>query len=173
MFSVPSPPLIACIALGSNLGDRAASIAAALHAMGSLPQTSLLRASNPVETDPVSPIPQPPYLNAAAVIRTALPARELLGGLLEIERRLGRTRVPGERWGPRTIDLDLLLYGNHVIDEPGLTIPHPRMGRRLFVLIPLADIAPDLIVPGLGLSVAALRDSLLAAGTQAERGGSH
>jgi 2-amino-4-hydroxy-6-hydroxymethyldihydropteridine diphosphokinase len=94
-------------------------------------------------------VDQPRFLNAAAAVETALPARELLDRLLGIERRLGRTRE-GRRFGPRTIDLDLLLYGDERIDEPGLEVPHPRLHERLFALEPLADLDPDLVVPGRG-----------------------
>jgi 2-amino-4-hydroxy-6-hydroxymethyldihydropteridine diphosphokinase len=94
-----------------------------------------------------------PYLNAAAVIETGLPARTLLEHLLEIERRRGRIRAPGGRWGARTLDLDILLFGNDVINEEQLTIPHPRLHERLFALRPLAEIAPEMIVPATGATV--------------------
>jgi len=101
------------------------------------------------ETEPVGPVEQPRFLNAAALIETTLPARALLDVLLGVERGLGRTR-DGPRWGPRTIDLDLLLYEDEQIDEPGLTVPHPELAERLFVLEPLRDLDPALVVPGAG-----------------------
>jgi 2-amino-4-hydroxy-6-hydroxymethyldihydropteridine diphosphokinase len=103
---------------------------------------------------------QGPYLNAAALLETALGARALLDALLAIERARGRDRAGAARWGPRTLDLDLLLYGDRIIDEPGLTVPHPRMHERLFVLRPLALIAPEMIVPTCRLSVGALLSRL-------------
>jgi 2-amino-4-hydroxy-6-hydroxymethyldihydropteridine diphosphokinase len=108
------------------------------------------------ETDPVGVTDQPKFLNAVAELETDLPARELLEGLLEIECRLGRDRSSEQRWGPRTIDLDLLLYGQGTIDEPGLSVPHPRLAERRFVLEPLCELAPDLILPNGG----AVRDLL-------------
>ncbi len=101
------------------------------------------------ETDPVGLLDQPRFLNAAARVRTTLGARELLAQLLAVERELGRTRGGG-RWGPRTIDLDLLLYGDEAIDESGLTVPHPRLHERRFVLEPLADLDPGLAIPRRG-----------------------
>ena len=107
------------------------------------------------ETDPVGKLDQPRFVNAAAALETRLPPRELLGCLLEVERALGRDRNAEERWGPRTIDLDLLLYGRDAIDEPGLTVPHPRLAERRFVLEPLLELDPDLALPD-GRSVARL-----------------
>ena len=101
------------------------------------------------ETKPVGLVDQPRFLNAAARLRTTLGARELLDALLAVEAGLGRTRE-GQRWGPRKIDLDLLLFGEEQIDEPGLTVPHPRLAERRFVLEPLADLDPGLVVPGRG-----------------------
>jgi 2-amino-4-hydroxy-6-hydroxymethyldihydropteridine diphosphokinase len=115
----------------------------------------MLAVSEIRETEPVGPVEQPAFLNAAAKLRTTLGARELLDALLEIERALGRTR-DGPRWGPRTIDLDLLLYGDERLDEPGLTVPHPRLAERLFVLEPLSDLEPTLEVPGAGNLVSLL-----------------
>ena len=108
-----------------------------------------LRAITAEETDPVGITDQPRFLNAAASLETELPPCELLARLLAIENRLGRTRE-GPRFGPRTIDLDLLLYGDETIDEPGLTVPHPRLHERLFALEPLMELDPALVVPGLG-----------------------
>lgn len=153
----------ACIGFGSNLGDRSATIRAAADELRAAPGVQSVRRSSMHETDPVGGPPgQPAYLNAAAVVETTLSPRELLDRLLEIERQLGRQRR--ERWGPRTIDLDLLLYDDRVIDEPGLTVPHPRMHERRFVLEPLVEIAPDMIHPVLRATVRELFDRL-AAGT--------
>jgi 2-amino-4-hydroxy-6-hydroxymethyldihydropteridine diphosphokinase len=133
----------AYVGVGANLGDREATIRAALEALPGLVGVSKLR-----ETDPVGVVDQPPFLNAAAVLETELAPRELLDALLAVERELGRERR--ERWGPRTIDLDLLLYGDETIDEPGLTIPHPRLHERRFALEPLLDLDPELAIPGRG-----------------------
>jgi 2-amino-4-hydroxy-6-hydroxymethyldihydropteridine diphosphokinase len=133
----------AYIGLGSNLGDREATIASALAALPGVVAVSRLR-----ETAPVGVVDQPRFLNGVARLETALAPRELLDALLAVERSLGRERH--ERWGPRTIDLDLLLYGNEVVDEPGLTVPHPRLHERRFVLEPLAELDQALVVPGRG-----------------------
>jgi 2-amino-4-hydroxy-6-hydroxymethyldihydropteridine diphosphokinase len=135
---------IAYVGLGSNLGDRDANLRAALERLAALGEA---RVSTIRETDPVGVTEQPKFLNAVAELETALPARELLDHLLEIERDLGRDRTKEERWGPRTIDLDLLLYGDDVIDEPGLTVPHPRLAERHFVLEPLYELDPALTLP--------------------------
>lgn len=154
-------PSRAAIALGSNLGDRAAHLALAMAAIAGLPRTVLVARSEAIPTEPVGlpggADPGGPYLNAAAVVRTRLSPRELLIGLQRIERAAGRDRASdAARWGPRTLDLDLLLYEQFVIDEPGLTIPHPRMHERRFVLEPLAQVAPGWVVPTLNRSIAAL-----------------
>lgn len=155
---MPEPPAVtrAAIALGSNLGDRAAHIDAALASIAAVPRISVVAVSAVIQTAPVGPAPQGPFLNAAALLDTSLTPRDLLAVLHEIERRRGRDRSAEKRWGPRTLDLDLLLFGSLVIDEPGLTVPHPRMHERRFVLEPLAQIAPGWIVPTLGKSVADL-----------------
>ena len=134
---------VAYVGLGANLGDREGTIRAAVAQLPGVVAVSPLR-----ETDPVGVTDQPQFLNGVAALEIELTPRELLDVLLTVERRLGRDR--GERWGPRTIDLDLLLYGDEVIDEDGLTVPHPRLRERRFVLEPLADLAPKLVVPGLG-----------------------
>jgi 2-amino-4-hydroxy-6-hydroxymethyldihydropteridine diphosphokinase len=136
----------AYLALGSNLGDRAGALAAAVAALRALPGTEVLAESSVYETAPVGPVPQPDYLNAAVSIRTGLGPRELLDRCLAIERDLGRVRA--ERWGPRTIDIDLLAYGGLRMSEPDLILPHPRIAERAFVLLPLSEIAPGLVVGG-------------------------
>ena len=133
----------AYVGVGANLGDREATIRAALAALPGVVAVSELR-----ETEPVGVTDQPRFLNGVAALETELSARQLLDALLRVERDLGRERR--ERWGPRTIDLDLLLYGEETIDEPGLTVPHPRLHERRFALEPLADIAPDALIPGRG-----------------------
>ncbi|MEX0876008.1 MAG: 2-amino-4-hydroxy-6-hydroxymethyldihydropteridine diphosphokinase [Phycisphaerales bacterium] len=137
----------AYIAIGSNLGDRAEHIRAGLHAIAALEKTSIIAVSTVIETDPIGPAGQDPYLNAAAHVRTGLNPRALLDAVLAIESTRGRVRTQEERWGPRTLDLDILLYDNLILDEDGLCIPHPRLHQRPFVLIPLAEIAPDLLLP--------------------------
>jgi len=134
----------AYIGLGSNLGDRETAIRGAAAELGAA------RLSTIRETEPWGPVAeQPLFLNAVAELETELSPRELLDRLLAIERAFGRVR-DGERFGPRTLDLDLLLYGSEQISEPELTVPHPRLQDRLFVLEPLAELAPALEVPGLG-----------------------
>lgn len=146
----------ACVGLGGNVGNVARTLAGAFDALGRLPRTRLLRVSRLYRTPAWGHTGQPDFLNAAAVLDTALPARGLLDGLLAIERGFGRKRDPdGLRWGPRTLDLDLLLHGDAIINHPALTLPHPRMHERAFVLAPLAEIAPSLVIPGRG-PVAAL-----------------
>jgi 2-amino-4-hydroxy-6-hydroxymethyldihydropteridine diphosphokinase len=134
---------VAYVGLGSNLGDREATIRRASELIGAV------RLSPIIETDPWGYADQPRFLNAAAELETALDPRQLLAHLLDVERRLGRERV-GVRWGARTIDLDLLLYGDERISEPGLEVPHPRLNERAFVLEPLAALVPELKIPGNG-----------------------
>src|SRR4051812_11571266 len=135
--------------MGANIGDRRRSLAAALDALGAEPGIEVVAVSSQRETDPVGYADQPRFLNAAAAIDTELGPRELLDRLLDVERRLGRTRE-GPRFGPRTIDLDLLVYGDEEIDEPGLAVPHPRLHERRFALEPLSELDPALVVPGRG-----------------------
>lgn len=153
------PSHTAAIALGSNLGDRAAHIDAALKAIARLPHTQLVVAAPSREYPPL-PVanldPGGPYLNTCAIIRTALDPKSLLDHLHAIERSLGRVRAPTLRWAPRTIDLDLISYADRTMSDPDLTLPHPSMHARAFVLEPLAEIAPDLHIPGRG----AVRDLL-------------
>jgi 2-amino-4-hydroxy-6-hydroxymethyldihydropteridine diphosphokinase len=139
----------AYIGLGANLGDRAAMLRAAVEQLAAEPGIDVVAVSPVHETEPVGYTAQPRFLNAAAAVETELPPRDVLDRLLGIERRLGRTRG-GPRFGPRTIDLDLLLYGNEWIDEPGLEVPHPRLHERLFALEPLLELDPQLELPGRG-----------------------
>ena len=137
----------AYVGLGSNLGDREATLRDALELLGA--HVEVRAVSSFRETEPVGVVDQPRFLNGAAAVDTTLSPRELLDALLAVERSLGRTRE-GPRFGPRTIDLDLLLYGDESLDEPGLTVPHPRLHERAFALDPLAELDPGLVVPGLG-----------------------
>jgi 2-amino-4-hydroxy-6-hydroxymethyldihydropteridine diphosphokinase len=146
-------PARAAIALGSNVGDRASHLRAALLRLAALPRTRLITASTFHETSPVSPIPQPDFLNAAAIVETDLAPLELLAELHRIERERARDRAREERWGPRTLDLDLLLVADLVQTHDDLILPHPRMHERRFVLAPLAEIAPDWVVPTMHKSV--------------------
>jgi 2-amino-4-hydroxy-6-hydroxymethyldihydropteridine diphosphokinase len=138
------------VGLGSNLGDPQEQIRRALELMAAEEGVEVVAVSALRETDPVGYEDQPRFLNGAAELRTSLSARELLGRLLGIERRLGRVRGEGPRFGPRTIDLDLLLHGDEVVAEPGLVVPHPRLHERRFALEPLADLDPALEIPGRG-----------------------
>jgi 2-amino-4-hydroxy-6-hydroxymethyldihydropteridine diphosphokinase len=131
----------AYIALGSNLGDRAAALRAAVAALARRSEVQVAARSPVFETDAVADEPQPAYLNAVVRIETTLEARALLALCFEIERGLGRLRPPGRAKAARTIDLDIVLYGDAVIDEPGLQVPHPAMLERPFVLVPLARVA--------------------------------
>jgi 2-amino-4-hydroxy-6-hydroxymethyldihydropteridine diphosphokinase len=140
----------AFVGLGSNLGDREATLRRAVEALGDLPQTAVVRVSSFRDTEPVGIRDQPRFLNGAVELETELQPRELLERLLGIERSLGRERRGVRPGGPRTIDLDLLLYGDATIAAPGLVIPHPRLHERRFVLEPLADLDPALDVPGKG-----------------------
>lgn len=137
------------VGVGANLGDREATIRRALALLDGRPGIEVVAVSSLRETDPVGLVDQPPFLNGAAELRTELSPRELLDELLAVERELGRTR-DGPRYGPRTIDLDLLLYGPEAVDGPGLTVPHPRLHERRFALEPLAELAADLEIPGRG-----------------------
>jgi 2-amino-4-hydroxy-6-hydroxymethyldihydropteridine diphosphokinase len=139
----------AYIGLGANLGNREDTLRLALVRLAAVPGIDVLRVSSVRETDPVGPVEQPRFLNAAAALETSLGPRELLEQLLAVERSLGRTR-DGPRFGPRTIDLDLLVYADRFVDDPRLTIPHPRLHERRFALEPLAELDPDLVVPGRG-----------------------
>ncbi len=139
----------AYVGLGANLGDRERTLRAAADALAAEEGIEVVSISTLRETEPVGVGEQPRFLNGAAELETTLTARELLDRLLTVEQRFGRVRIPGEH-GPRTLDLDLLLYGDEVIDEPGLAVPHPRLHERRFVLEPLAELAPGLVVPRRG-----------------------
>ena len=142
--------VLAYVGLGSNLGDREGTLRAAIGRLKHLPETKVLRVSTLRRTDPVGYVDQPRFLNGVVELETGLSARRLLGALLELERTFGRDRHAVPLQGPRTLDLDLLLYGDRQIDEPGLEIPHPRLHERRFVLEPLAELDPTLEVPGKG-----------------------
>jgi len=137
------------IGLGSNLADPRAQVEHALRALDAVPLTQLLRRSRLYRSAPWGRADQPEFVNAVAELRTGLTPRALLAALLAIERGAGRER-DATRWGPRVLDLDILVYGDQSIDEPGLHVPHPHLHERAFVLLPLAEIAPDLSVPGRG-----------------------
>lgn len=149
-------PVTAYVALGSNLADPVAQVRSGASALAGLPATRLNRCSALYRTVPVGPVAgQPDFINAVCRVETRLSPTTLLAALLELEARQGRVRTPGAAGGPRTLDLDLLLYGDEVLTLPGLILPHPRLHERAFVLYPLADIDPDLAIPGRG-SVRAL-----------------
>ncbi|HZR93511.1 MAG TPA: 2-amino-4-hydroxy-6-hydroxymethyldihydropteridine diphosphokinase [Gaiellaceae bacterium] len=139
----------AYVGLGSNLGDRERLLRRAVELLDAADGVEVVAVSSLRETDPVGFAEQPRFLNAAAALETTLAPRALLDLLLAVERELGRTRA-GPRFGPRTIDLDLLLHGSAVVCEPGLTVPHPRLHERRFALEPLAELDPRLVVPGRG-----------------------
>jgi 2-amino-4-hydroxy-6-hydroxymethyldihydropteridine diphosphokinase len=143
----------AYVGLGANLGPREATILRAVDLLGAQPRIEVLELSSLRETEPVGVTDQPTFVNGAVSLETPLSPRELLDALLHVERELGRVRSGergADRWGPRTIDLDLLLYGDEVVDEPGLTVPHPRLLERRFALEPLAELEPGLEIPGRG-----------------------
>lgn len=142
--------VIAYVGLGGNVGDAAGTLRLAFEQLDALPETKLLAASSLYRTAPVGGIEQADFVNAVAQIETALLPEVLLQALFVIERAHGRDRSIEERWGPRTLDLDLLLYGEDVINIDGLTVPHPRIAERTFVLVPLVEIAPDALIPGHG-----------------------
>ena len=135
----------AFLGLGSNIGDRKANLARAVAMLAAHPQIEVVDVSSIHETEPVGYTKQPDFLNAVARVETTLRPRELLDVILAIEAEMGRERTI--RWGPRVIDIDILLFDGEQVDEPGLQIPHPRMMERQFVLEPLAEIAPDLVLP--------------------------
>ncbi len=138
------------VGLGANLEDPRGQIERAVELLGAQDGVEVVAVSSLRETDPVGYENQPRFLNGAVELRTTLSARELLGRLLAIERALGRVRGEGPRFGPRAIDLDLLLFGDEIVDEPGLQVPHPRLHERRFALEPLAELQPALEIPGRG-----------------------
>jgi 2-amino-4-hydroxy-6-hydroxymethyldihydropteridine diphosphokinase len=138
----------AFVGLGANLGNREETLQRAVALLASAEGVEVLAVSQLRETDPVGVVDQPRFLNGAAEVETTVSAREFLDTLLAIERSLGRERV--ERWGPRTVDLDLLLYGDQIVDEPGLRVPHRYLHERRFALEPLAELDPELVIPGRG-----------------------
>lgn len=146
----------AWVGLGGNTGDPVATLRAAFTAIAALPETELIGRSSLYRTPAWGPVPQPDYINAVGLLETRLEAGRLLAGLLDIERRFGRLRI--ERWGPRSLDLDLLLYGDEVIDMPGLRVPHPHLHERAFMLVPMLEVDPQATIPAIGSA----RDALAA-----------
>ena len=150
-MSKPDMPVRAYVGLGGNVGSAEDTLRAAIRAFDALPSTRLVSASRLYRTPAWGRVEQPDFVNAVAAIDTTLAPRALLDALLGIERAHGRERnADAERWGPRTLDLDLLLYGDAEIDEPGLHVPHPHLHERAFVLVPLCEIAPEAVIPGIG-----------------------
>ena len=148
----------AFIGLGSNLGDREANLRQALEYLEQAPDTSVVRASSLYDTEPVGVEDQPHFLNAVAQLDTQLTPRQLLWNLMLVERRLGRVR--SQRWGPRTLDLDMLLYEDSVVDEDDLKLPHPELAKRSFVLVPLVELEPLLVHPVTGETMLSLLQRL-------------
>lgn len=144
-------PVRAWVGLGGNLGDVEATLNEALMALDGLPQTSIRAQSAFYRSPPWGRTDQPAFINAAVELQTRLAPRVLLDYLLEIEIRFGRVRKPGDKWGPRKLDLDLLVFGDEQLNQPGLHVPHPRLSERAFVLVPLNEIAAKLDIPGHGV----------------------
>jgi 2-amino-4-hydroxy-6-hydroxymethyldihydropteridine diphosphokinase len=140
----------AYVGLGSNLGDREASLRGAVAALAAEPGVEVAAVSTLADTEPVGLLDQPRFLNGVVALETTFRPRELLDLLLAVEARFGRDRAVVPAQGPRTLDLDLLVYGDEEIDEPGLRVPHPRLVERAFALRPLAELDPELVVPGKG-----------------------
>ncbi len=158
----------AYLALGANLGDREANIRSAIQSLRATPCVQVGAISRIIETEPVGPAGQGSYLNAAMEVHTTLSAAELLERCMAIEAAHGRQRSRETRWGPRTLDIDLLLYGEQIIDLPGLRVPHPHMAQRAFVLGPLAEIAPQLVHPVLKMSIQCLAAQICCARTECD-----
>ncbi len=158
-MNADAPPTRCYIGMGSNQGDSLNTLRLALLQLAALDGVTVAAVSRFYSSKPVGPQNQPDYVNAVAALDTLLDAQTLLQGLFAVERAHGRLRDPGLRWGPRTLDLDLLLYGDSVIDAPNLSVPHPQMTRRAFVIYPLHDIAPELVLPD-GSQVNQLRAEL-------------
>ncbi|TMZ46481.1 2-amino-4-hydroxy-6-hydroxymethyldihydropteridine diphosphokinase [Klebsiella pneumoniae] len=146
-------PVTVYLGLGSNLGDRLNHLQQAVEQLQAHPEIRVTRVSSIYETVPVGPVEQPDFLNMVVAAETTLAPEELLSAVQEIEQRLHRVRTI--RWGPRTLDIDILLYGERVLRQEGLTLPHPRMEERAFVLIPLLEVAGNLRIPGSGATVQA------------------
>lgn len=143
-----SAPVRAWVGLGGNVGDAVGTVRAAIEALSRLPGARLLRASRLYRTPAWGVREQADFINAVALLETSLGPRALLERMLDIERSFGRER--NERWGPRVLDLDLLLHGDAVIDEPGLRVPHPHLHERAFALLPLLEVSPDAMIPRRG-----------------------
>lgn len=150
MTETSTPRTAAWISLGSNTGDSRSAMRAAVDALGRLPGTNVSDVSRLYRTPPWGDTNQDDFLNAVARLETGLDAEALLTALLDIERRLGRRRDQERRWGPRPMDLDLLLFGDSTVSTPGLEVPHPRLHERAFVLVPLLELDPGVVVPGRG-----------------------
>lgn len=161
MNIVPDDGQSAYVGIGSNLADPLKQVQSAMRAVGHLSASGVAYCSSLYRSAPLGPEDQPDYINAVVQIASTLSARELLAALQKIEADYGRIRN-GERWGPRILDLDLLVFGSQVIDQEGLVVPHPRIRERNFVLLPLIELAPDLEVPGQG-KVAVLVEQLASA----------
>ena len=144
------PVIQACIGLGANLGDAADTLREAVEALDHREGITVREVSRFYRTPAWGREDQPDFINAVALLETSLTPRALLERLLAVETEFGRHRLDGERWGPRTLDLDLLLYGDAVIDEPGLRVPHPHLHERAFALVPLLDVLPEARIPGYG-----------------------
>jgi len=144
-------PVRAWVGLGGNLGDVQATLNEALMALDGLPQTSIRSQSAFYRSPPWGRTDQPAFINAVVELQTRLAPRVLLDYLLEIESRFGRVRKPEDKWGPRKLDLDLLVFGDEQLNQPGMHVPHPRLSERAFVLVPMNEIAPRLDIPGHGV----------------------
>lgn len=160
-----SAPVVAFVGLGANLGDAAETLRGALAALALMPCVTLVRASSLYRTPAWGIEQQPDFVNAAAMLETTLAPEALLEALLRLEREFGRDRNAASRWGPRTLDLDLLLYADLSMDSPRLTLPHPHMHERAFVLVPLLELDREVAMPGRGLA----RDAVLSVATSGIR----
>lgn len=150
-------PVVAHVGLGSNVGDSPGTLRAAVHRLMTVPRSRYLGVSRLYRTPAWGLEDQPDFVNAVVALETMLTPQALLEELLRIEREFGRRRVPGRRWGPRTLDLDLLLHGDAVVDTPGLRVPHPHLHERAFALVPLLDLVEDIEIPGQGSARAAVQ----------------
>jgi 2-amino-4-hydroxy-6-hydroxymethyldihydropteridine diphosphokinase len=161
-----SAPVEAYVGLGANMGDAAAAVSAAIDRLDVVAQVRVTARSSLYRTPAWGVTEQPDFINAVVQLQTSLDAQQLLRVLLDLERDAGRDRSRARRWGPRELDLDLLLYGDASIDTPGLRVPHPHLHERAFVLVPLAEIAPELDIPGRG-TVGDLLKAVATAGIEA------